>query len=91
MMIPITDQLYSAIRMYLGNCPHDNVNQMIVGLDNCKAIAQAEEKQRLEMEKGKGKGNGNVTPIKGADGTTPSKHSKRKGKNALPSGPTDTG
>ena len=42
MMIPITDQLWAAIRLFLGQVPHkhDEVAPLIQGLEACKLQAQ---------------------------------------------------
>lgn len=65
MMIPITEQLWSALRMYLGTQPHDHVRPMCDGLDTCKATWQAEEqvKKQKQAEKLTNASKQKVTPI----------------------------
>lgn len=65
MMIPITEQLWSALRMYLGTLPHDNVRPMCDGLDTCKAQWQAEEqiKRQKAAERLTKQSKEKVTPI----------------------------
>lgn len=65
MMIPITEQLWSAVRMYLGTLPHDQVRPMCDGLDTCKAQWQAEEqiKRQKAAERLTKQSKEKVTPI----------------------------